>query len=62
LTVYDKEHYDLMATFERAYSGYRPDREPDKKLWAKGQLYENGETNALFRAYRDGYALGKISQ
>jgi hypothetical protein len=61
MTVYDKEHYDLMTMFEKNFRGNDFGREP-KELWAKGQLYENGETNALFRAYRDGYAFGKISQ
>ena len=42
MTVYDKEHYDLMATFERAYSGYRLDREL-KMLWPDGHIYEDGE-------------------
>ena len=53
-----QEHYDLMAQFEREFKGYRLDRE-DKSLWAKGSVYQNGETNALFLAYRRGCAYGR---
>lgn len=53
-----REHYDLLEAFERIYRHHRLDREP-KELWAKGVVYQNGETNALFLAYRHGYALAK---
>jgi hypothetical protein len=54
-----KEHYDLMAQFERdqAFSHRRLDRE-DKSFWPKGVIYQDGQTNELFLAYRRGYALG----
>lgn len=55
----DKEHWDLMAQFEREHKGRRLDREKDKALWAKGNLYEDGIANELFLAYRRGYAYGK---
>jgi hypothetical protein len=54
-----KEHYDLMAQFEREFKGMRLDKE-DKELWHKGIIYQNGETNNLFDAFRRGYSLGKL--
>lgn len=50
-----KEHYDLMAKFERAFKGCRLDREP-KDLWPMGVVYQDGHVNELFRAYRQGYS------
>ncbi len=52
-----QEHYDLLDAFEREYSG-RHDREP-KDLWPMGRVYQDGQVNELFIAYRRGYALGK---
>jgi len=57
MSVSSKEHYELMTMFEKEFKGYRLDRE-DKSFWSKGNIYQNGETNALFLAYRRGYALG----
>lgn len=57
MTLYSQEHYDLMEQFEREHSNRRIERE-NKKLWAQGNIYQNGEVNALFLAYRRGYALG----
>lgn len=54
-----QEHIDLMTMFEKEYKGHRLDREKNKALWLIGQIYESGETNALFLAYRKGYAYGK---
>jgi hypothetical protein len=54
-----KEHIDLMAQFEKLHSGKRLDREKNKELWAKGSVYENGDVNELFIAYRHGYSLAK---
>lgn len=58
MTLLGKEHYDLMDAFERENRGLRLDREKDKAEWARGHIYESGETNNLFLAYRSGYALG----
>ena len=55
-----QEHYDLMAQFEREFSG-RFDKEP-KKSWAHGYIYQDGQVNELFLAYRRGYALGRAIQ
>lgn len=53
-----QEHYDLISQFERDLKITRRDKE-DKSLWSKGIVYCHGETNALFLAYRHGYAYGK---
>lgn len=57
--IITKDHYDLMAQFEKDYSDRRLDRE-DRSEWRRGHVYQNGETNALFCAYRKGYSLGKF--
>jgi hypothetical protein len=56
-----KEHYELMASFERDHKHRRLDREKDKDLWERGHVYEDGQVNELFLAYRKGYALGTVS-
>ena len=53
----DKEHYDLMAAFERQHTG-RKDRE-EKPLWSKGAIYQDGHVNELFLAFRRGYSYAK---
>lgn len=53
-----KEHYELMDCFEREFKGMRLDRE-GKARWSRGNVYQDGTVNALFLAYRRGYALGK---
>lgn len=55
-----KEHYDLMLKFERDFKGVRLDRE-NKELWAKGNIYQDGNVNSLFLAYRMGYSFGKVA-
>lgn len=57
MTLFSKDHYDLMTMFEREFKGHRLDRET-KDQWPKGYVYQNGETNNLFLAYRRGYAFG----
>lgn len=52
-----QEHIDLMAMFEREFSG-RKDKEP-KNLWPMGHIYQDGQVNDLFLAYRKGYALAR---
>lgn len=54
--LFTKEHYDLMAQFDRQFPG-RLDKEP-KELWAKGNIYQDGNRNELFLAFRRGYAYG----
>lgn len=53
-----QEHQDLMSMFEREFKGRRLDRE-DKSIWPLRRVYQNGEVNELFLAYRRGYAYGK---
>ena len=60
MTIGSKEHYDILDGFERTYHSHRLDRE-EKDLWKKGQVYQNGETNTLYKAYINGYALGRIT-
>ena len=56
-----KEHYDLMAQFERDCANIgRFDKEP-KDLWKPpiNAFYQDGQVNQLFLIYRKGYAFGK---
>lgn len=53
-----KEHYEIMDQFERLFKGHRMDRE-DKSLWPRGHIYQNGETNNLFIAFRHGFEFGR---
>lgn len=53
-----KRHYELMDNFEREYKHRRLDREKNKELWKRGNVYEDGAINDLFLAYRKGYAFG----
>jgi hypothetical protein len=58
MTLTSKEHYDLIENFEREFKGCgRFDKEA-KEFWAKGCVYQHGQVNQLFLAYRRGYALG----
>ena len=54
-----REHIELMANFEKQYKGSRFDREKDRAHWIRGHVYEDGHTNELFQAFRQGYALGR---
>ncbi len=57
--LFTKEHYELLEMFEREFAGEgRFDKEA-KELWSKGYIYQHGDMNRLFKAYRRGYALGK---
>lgn len=59
MTLFDKDHYDLMDQFEKLFRREgRMDREA-KDQWAKGYIYQHGEINRLFNAFRHGYALGQ---
>lgn len=55
-----KEHADLITQFEREFKHMRLDKEEDKALWRMGRIYQNGNTNDIFLAYRSGYAFGKV--
>lgn len=53
-----QEHYDVIAMFERLGIGARFEKE-QKELWPKGHVYQHGDTNNLFLAFRHGVAFGK---
>jgi hypothetical protein len=57
MRVGSQEFYDLVSMFDREFKGSRLDKEP-KNMWPKGHVYQHGEMNNLFLAYRKGYALG----
>lgn len=53
-----KEHYEIMAAFERSFPQEgRKDKE-DKELWEKGNIYQDGDVNRLFLAFRCGVSYG----
>ncbi len=52
------EHYELLAMFESEFNHRRLERE-HKSLWANGNIFQDGQTNELFLAYRRGFAYGK---
>lgn len=54
-----QEHIDIMASFERQHRFLRLDREKDRALWSKGYIYQDGEANRLFIAFRLGCAFAK---
>lgn len=53
-----KEHYELMAQFEKAYHG-RMDKE-EKADWSRGIIYQDGKVNEMFKIYRAGFSYGKF--
>lgn len=56
-----KEHYDLIAQFDKEFKHKRLDKEP-KALWAKGVVYQDGHVNELFSVYLRGYSNGKLTE
>jgi uncharacterized protein (UPF0332 family) len=59
MTLTSKEHYDLINFFEKCFKNEgRLDKE-DKAMWSKGYVYQNGEVNRLFKAFREGVAYGQ---
>lgn len=59
MKITSKEHYELIEQFEKDNRGRRLDKEKDKSLWEKGSIYQDGEVNKLFIAYRLGYSYAK---
>lgn len=57
--LFTKEHDDIMQAFEQQHRSLRLDREKDRTLWSKGYLYQDGEANRLFIAFRLGCAFAK---
>ncbi len=60
MTLFSSDHYDMMAMFEKEFSSFRLDRE-DKEFWPQGNVYQSGETNNLFIAYRKGATYGRAT-
>ena len=58
LTIKSAEFYEMLEMFERVYPHMRLDREATE-FWSKGAVYQSGETNNLFHAFRHGYVFAK---
>lgn len=61
MKIGSKEHYEMLDSFEksaRLYLRGRFERE-DKSQWAKGNFYENGEVNQMFKVFSMGYAAAR---
>jgi len=56
MTITSKEHFDLLAQFEKPFKS-KPARE-EKSLWAHS-IYCDGAINRDFLRFREGYALAK---
>ena len=57
MTVGTKEHYEMMAAFEKIL-GYSPKKESQDQH-AKGHIYCNGEINTQFKMFSAGYSFGR---
>jgi len=60
MTIGSKEHYEILEMFEKNFSNHRLDKEPFD-LWKKGIIYQNGETNNLYKAFILGYSFARIN-
>lgn len=59
MKAYSKEFYECMDMFEKNIPyGCRKER-TDKSI--KGQWYDDGKTNELFRQFLNGYEFAKIN-
>ena len=59
MTLGSKEHEDMIRMFERIFPHEgRLDKEA-KEFWARGNVYQHGEVNKLFLAFRHGVAYGE---
>lgn len=58
--IISKDHYEMMDAFEKTFSYLRLDREP-KELWKMGVVYQDGNANNLFLAYRHGVSYGRAT-
>ena len=59
MKIGSKEHYEILANFEKNFKGMRLDKEKNNELWKIGQVYENGETNKMYQAFIMGYSFGR---
>ena len=60
MTLGSREHEEIIAMFDREFSHLRLDKEA-REFWNQGNIYQNGEANNLFLAYRKGFAFGKAT-
>lgn len=60
MQIHTQEHIEIMKSFEALKLGSRYETEP-KDLWVKGNIYQCGETNKLFIAFRHGYSNGRCA-
>ena len=60
MTLFSKEHYEVIEMFEKEFKGNRFDKEP-KDIWSNGNIYQDGMVNMLFLAYRKGFAMGRAA-
>lgn len=58
MSLFGKEHYELLSQFEREFKHRRLDKEA-RDLWPKGNVFQDGHVNELFLAYRRGAAYQK---
>ena len=58
MTLNSAAHIEMMDFFDRQYRHCRLDKEP-KDMWPKRIIYQNGEINELFLAFRTGVAYGQ---
>ena len=56
-----KEHYEMIENFEKNFNYIRLDKEENRELWKKGIIYQNGETNNLFKAFSIGYSFARLN-
>ena len=57
-----KEFYEMMADFEKAVVtiiSARLDKE-DKSEWCRGNVYQHGEVNKLWKGFQLGYSNHRI--
>ncbi len=53
-----REYYGLIAFFDKIWKGAgRLDKE-DREYWRRGHVYQQGDINDQFLAFREGVAYG----
>lgn len=61
MTLGSKDHDETMQMFEKIFAGeFRLDKE-DKSQWPRGFVYQHGDANRLFKAFRQGVAYGRAT-
>ena len=59
MQIGSKEHCEILEAFEKNYPWLRLDKE-DRKIWKDGNIYQNGETNNLYKAFISGYSFTRV--